>query len=79
MVRAVRSNYNSSGDSFRTKALTLVKQIVGSMAIGLVMFVFIQAGAQFFFGLETSDAISSPLLLNLLALAAFPFVRKFMK
>ena len=79
MVRAVRNNEGSTGDSFRSKASPLVKQIVGSMAIGLVLFVLVQAGARFAFGLETADAISSPLLLNLLALAAFPFVRKFMK
>lgn len=49
------------------------------MAIGIVLFIVFREMARYSLDAETADTIDSPLFLNLLAVAAFPFVRKFLK
>ena len=60
------------------KFIPIGRQIFASMAIGLTLFICLEAVVQFAFGLETSDKFFTPLTMSLLALLAFPFVRKFM-
>ncbi len=60
------------------RLLPIGKQIFASMAIGLTLFMCLEAIVQFAFGLETADQYFTPITMNLLAVLAFPFVRRFM-
>jgi hypothetical protein len=64
--------------SIRNKLVTLGQQVFASMAIGLVLFIVFREIARYSLSAESADTLDSPLFLNLLALVAFPFVRKFM-
>ena len=55
-----------------------MQQILGSMAIGIVLFVVAREIARYSLSAESLDRIDSPIVMNILALVAFPFVRKFM-
>lgn len=57
----------------------LAKQVIGSMAVAIVLYIVIREISRYAVGEDQSAVLDDPLFMTVLAVIAFPFIRKFMK